>query len=60
MEEPGPWQERLFIFVFLCAMVLYLAKIAFDFRNNNLTLRRNADIDRGSETSDDSGSHRSD
>jgi hypothetical protein len=60
MYEPGPWQERLLVFVLLCAMVLYLAKVAFDFRTSNLTLRRNLDIDNLSETSDTSESSHSD
>ena len=37
-----PWQERLLIFVLLCAMVLYLARIVRRFRGQGLTVRRNS------------------
>lgn len=60
MEETGPWQERLFIFVLLCVMVSYLAKVAFDFRAHNMTLRRNVDVESISEATDSSGSLHSD
>ena len=36
-----PWQERLLIFVLLCAMVFYLAKIVWRFRRQGLTVTRN-------------------
>ena len=50
--DPGdslqqPWQERLLIFVILCAMVLYLARVLTQFRSQGLSVRRSlSDNDR--------------
>lgn len=44
-----PWQERLLIFVLLCAMVVYLARMVGNFRGQGLTVRREAS---GSDASD--------
>ena len=41
-EDPlqQPWQERLLIFVILCAMVLFLARTLTQFRSQGLSIRR--------------------
>lgn len=39
-----PWQERLILFVVLCAITAYLARIVFNFRRQGLALSR-ADIE---------------
>ena len=38
-----PWQERLLIFVLLCVMVLYLARVVLRFRGQGLTIHRGSD-----------------
>ncbi len=52
MEEGGSWQERLLIFVLLCAMVSYLAKVVFAFRASNMALRRPGEDENESEGSE--------
>lgn len=37
-----PWQERLLIFVLLCLMVYYLARVVLQFRGQGLSVRRAA------------------
>ncbi len=39
----GEKAERVLVFVLLCACVIYISKVVFNFRDLGLTLRRNDD-----------------
>ena len=41
-HDEQPWQERLVLFVMLCGMVVYLARVVLNFRSGGLTLVRDS------------------
>lgn len=58
-DSAGPWQERLLIFILLCAMVAWLSKIGFSVRERWGSLssywQRGVDTDDDSDASDVEG-----
>ena len=50
-----PWQERLILFVVLCAMTAYLARIVYSFRRQGLAISRAESEDDISSSDDQPG-----
>ena len=65
MTASQPWQERLLVFVALCAMVLYIAKVCTSFLGSGMRVSRalsdaSSDLSGGAIAEDDAEDEHSD